>query len=65
MKEVVTESYNWQYETCGKNNEIGIISKAHYKQRVRAIAEGEYKAQGDDPRTWLAKWPERGAWPTT
>ena len=60
---VVTNSYKWEYDVCGMDGEIGIISKADYQQRVDAISSGEYKPSYDEPRTWHATWPDRGAWP--
>ena len=32
---------------------IGIISKEDYKQRTIAIAKGEYRPNGNDPKIWF------------
>jgi len=60
MKEVVTRNYRWKYETCGKDNEIGIISREDFRQRLSAIESGEYKRASYEPNTWHFPWDEGG-----
>lgn len=60
MKQVITKNYKWQYETCGRDNEIGIISREGFQQRVLAIASGEYKRANYEPTTWHFHWEEGG-----
>ena len=63
MKQIITKSYKWEYTTCGKNDEIGIISREDHQSRCLAIAAGEYKPKGYEPRTWHFSWDhgEKGA----
>ena len=54
---IITKSYRWEFDieeregfTC---KEVGIITPQGFQDRCLAIAKGEWKVKGFEPKCWF------------